>query len=130
MLAHPSELRPLSVEEYAAIQQFPQRWKLAGGTPQKYKQLGNAVPVGLGAAIGLALRNSMRRRKRIQLRAIGLIVCADPRRLHRLAARPQTVLNPERMRGVTGYHETRAWMSGRRRADVLKLVALEPPQPI
>lgn len=128
MLAHPSELRSLSVEEYAAIQQFPAEWKLAGGTPQKYKQLGNAVPVGLGVAIGLALRAAMRRRKRVEMpRTVGTIVCADPARLNRLAARPQTVLNPERMRRVKGLRAARDWMSGRRRAGILKLVRLEPP---
>ncbi|MGI8926383.1 MAG: DNA cytosine methyltransferase [Tepidiformaceae bacterium] len=54
-LCHPSETRPLSVQEYAAIQQFPPDYRFAGGTAQKYKQIGNAVPVGLGRAIGLGL---------------------------------------------------------------------------
>lgn len=129
MLAHPCELRSLSVEEYAAIQQFPAGWKLAGGTPQKYKQLGNAVPIGLGVAIGLALRTAMRRRKRVEMfRTVGTIVCADPCRLNRLAARPQTVLNPGRMRRVKGLQAARAWMSGQRRGGILKLVRLEPPR--
>ena len=48
---HPDELRPLSVREYMRIQQFPDDWKLAGGTSQKYKQVGNAVPVGLAYAV-------------------------------------------------------------------------------
>jgi DNA (cytosine-5)-methyltransferase 1 len=52
MLAHPTEDRPLSVEEYMAIQQFPGSWQLAGSLSAQYRQLGNAVPVGLGAAIG------------------------------------------------------------------------------
>jgi DNA (cytosine-5)-methyltransferase 1 len=54
-LCHPEETRPLSVQEYAAIQQFPPDYQFAGGTGQKYKQIGNAVPVGLGKAIGDAL---------------------------------------------------------------------------
>ena len=54
-LCHPTELRPLSVEEYAAIQQFPQDWRFAGGVASQYRQIGNAVPVGLGEAIGHAL---------------------------------------------------------------------------
>jgi DNA (cytosine-5)-methyltransferase 1 len=54
-LCHPEETRPLSVREYAAIQQFPRTFHFAGGTSQKYKQIGNAVPVGLGRAIGSAL---------------------------------------------------------------------------
>ncbi len=54
-LCHPEETRPLSVQEYAAIQQFPSDYFFAGGTAQKYKQIGNAVPVGLGKAIGAGL---------------------------------------------------------------------------
>jgi DNA (cytosine-5)-methyltransferase 1 len=55
-LCHPTELRPLSVREYARIQQFPDNWIFEGSTADKYRQVGNAVPVGLGYAIGNALR--------------------------------------------------------------------------
>jgi DNA (cytosine-5)-methyltransferase 1 len=58
-LCHPVETRPLSVQEYAAIQQFPPEYKFAGGTGAKYKQIGNAVPVGLGRAIGEGLLGVM-----------------------------------------------------------------------
>ena len=51
-LAHPTQNRPLSVEEYKRIQEFPDDWVVSGSLIQQYKQLGNAVPVGLGAAIG------------------------------------------------------------------------------
>jgi DNA (cytosine-5)-methyltransferase 1 len=51
-LCHPTELRPLSVKEYARIQQFPDDWIFEGTTVDKYRQIGNAVPVGLGYAIG------------------------------------------------------------------------------
>jgi len=44
-LCHPTELRPLSVAEYAAIQTYPEDFVLAGKTADKYRQLGNAVPV-------------------------------------------------------------------------------------
>lgn len=54
-LCHPDETRPLSVQEYAAIQQFPADYKFAGPTAHKYKQIGNAVPVGLGKAVGEAI---------------------------------------------------------------------------
>ena len=56
MLCHPEEIRPLSIQEYARIQQFPDTWKFAGTLAQKYKQVGNAVPVGLGYAAGKALK--------------------------------------------------------------------------
>lgn len=51
-LCHPTELRPLSVEEYARIQQFPDDWIFEGRIETVYKQIGNAVPVGLGYAAG------------------------------------------------------------------------------
>lgn len=52
MMCHPTKDRPLSVAEYARIQQFPDEWKFIGNTSSKYKQIGNAVPVGLAKAIG------------------------------------------------------------------------------
>ncbi len=55
MLCHPIKDRPLSIHEYARIQQFPEDWKFAGTTAEKYKQIGNAVPVGLAKAIGEAV---------------------------------------------------------------------------
>lgn len=52
MMCHPTKDRPLSVAEYARIQQFPDDWHFIGSTASKYKQIGNAVPVGLAKAIG------------------------------------------------------------------------------
>lgn len=52
LLCHPTLLRPLSIEEYARIQQFPDTWAFRGSITDIYKQIGNAVPVGLGYAIG------------------------------------------------------------------------------
>lgn len=51
-LGHPEEDRPLSIEEYKRIQEFPAKWKLAGPLIEQYKQVGNAVPLSLGAAVG------------------------------------------------------------------------------
>lgn len=50
-LCHPTENRPLSVEEYARIQEFPNDWEICGPILEQYKQIGNAVPVKLGEAI-------------------------------------------------------------------------------
>lgn len=55
MMCHPTMDRPLSVAEYARIQQFPDDWKFMGTTVDKYRQIGNAVPVGLSKAIGQVL---------------------------------------------------------------------------
>lgn len=51
-LAHPELDRPLSIEEYKRLQEFPENWQLAGPLVEQYKQIGNAVPLGLGHAIG------------------------------------------------------------------------------
>jgi len=56
-LAHPDDDRPLSVAEYARIQQFPDDWIFAGSLVNKYKQIGNAVPCGLGQAIAKTIIN-------------------------------------------------------------------------
>lgn len=50
-LCHPVENRPLSVEEYKAIQGFPMDWRICGKIEDQYKQIGNAVPIRLGRAI-------------------------------------------------------------------------------
>ncbi len=54
-ICHPVELRPLSVQEYKRIQQFPDDWVVCGKVTDQYRQIGNAVPVGLGAAVGRAI---------------------------------------------------------------------------
>lgn len=51
-LCHPDASRPLSVRECARIQGFPDSWQFQGSMNQQYLQVGNAVPVALGAAIG------------------------------------------------------------------------------
>lgn len=55
-LAHPEEDRPLSLEEYKRIQEFPDSWELAGPLIQQYKQVGNAVPISLGYAVGVLVK--------------------------------------------------------------------------
>ena len=55
MMCHPTQNRPLSVKEYARIQQFPDNWIFTGTTAAQYRQIGNAVPGGLAEAIGKAV---------------------------------------------------------------------------
>ena len=55
ILCHPTKFRPLSVREYMKIQQFPDWWNVQGATADCYRQIGNAVPIGLGKAIGSML---------------------------------------------------------------------------
>jgi DNA (cytosine-5)-methyltransferase 1 len=55
LLCHPEKLRPLSIEEYSRIQEFPDDWEFVGSTNKIYVQIGNAVPVGLGKVAGKTL---------------------------------------------------------------------------
>lgn len=66
-LCHPVKDRPLSVQEYKRIQEFPDDWILCGDTKAKYKQVGNAVPVSLGAAIGRHIVKLLKGKKIKQL---------------------------------------------------------------
>jgi DNA (cytosine-5)-methyltransferase 1 len=49
----------LSVKECARLQGFPDNWRLAGAMNRQYMQVGNAVPVHLGAAIGRTMLDGL-----------------------------------------------------------------------
>ena len=66
MLCHPRQDRPLSIKEYARIQQFPDDWKFTGTISAQYRQIGNAVPVGLAEAIGRAIISTANRTSTIE----------------------------------------------------------------
>lgn len=54
-IGHPYEDRPLSIEEYLAIQGFPKGYKINGTINDQYTQVGNAVPVELAKVIASQL---------------------------------------------------------------------------
>jgi DNA (cytosine-5)-methyltransferase 1 len=54
-MCHPEFVRPLSVRECARLQGFPDGWRFSGAMNQQYQQIGNAVPVHLGAAVAQAV---------------------------------------------------------------------------
>ena len=58
-VCHPDVVRPLSVRESARLQGFPDEWAFSGSMSSQYMQVGNAVPVHLGAAVGAALANHL-----------------------------------------------------------------------
>ena len=60
---HPEECRPFTVREYARIQTFPDDWQFSGSVGNQYKQIGNAVPVKLGEAIGKSIVDFLERYK-------------------------------------------------------------------
>lgn len=57
---HPLEVRPFSYRENARIQTFPDDWEFCGRLSERYKQVGNAVPVNLAKEIGIAIRKSLK----------------------------------------------------------------------
>ena len=67
-LAHPVEDRPLSIEEYKRLQELPDNWELSGPLIQQYKQVGNAVPVSLGFAVGRLINNLLSGIEIVQLK--------------------------------------------------------------
>jgi len=62
-LCHPKKPRPLTYKECALLQGFPINWKFAGSLSQKYKQIGNAVPVRLAYHLGKTIIDSIERRQ-------------------------------------------------------------------
>lgn len=53
---HPTEHRGLSLREAATLQTFPVSYKFIGGYDSIERQIGNAVPVWMAEALGLAVR--------------------------------------------------------------------------
>jgi DNA (cytosine-5)-methyltransferase 1 len=54
-LCHPEQVRPISVCEAASLQGFPSEWQFVGAMNTQYMQIGNAVPIHLGQAVGRAI---------------------------------------------------------------------------
>lgn len=122
MVCHPRKLRPLSVAEYARVQQFPDGWQFAGGIPQKYIQIGNAVPCGLGTAVGQMIKKAVRRAA--DPTVAGTITCPDRILIERYLQRPRTIMNPQRMRKVKGAEAAKEWLGTEQlvRLKVLKYI--------
>lgn len=58
-LCHPTEVRALSLREYARIQEFPDDWEFFGKTTEQYAQVGNAVPTRLGEVAGTVIADAL-----------------------------------------------------------------------
>lgn len=117
-LCHPDKLRPLTVKEYAKIQQFPRSWKFVGSIQQKYMLIGNAVPVGLGEGIGKALLTTMQKTARRKPTAaeikerLGSVSCVDPALEARILKRKRkTQLNPPHMLNTQDREAINEWLA-------------------
>jgi DNA (cytosine-5)-methyltransferase 1 len=113
MLCHPTAMRVLSVKEYARIQQFPADWKFEGTIASQYRQIGNAVPVGLGAALGRAVRAAWSRRS--GTRELGAVETHNADLVRKMSARPITILNPPHLRPAADDNAKAAWAKTSRR---------------
>lgn len=60
---HPEETRPFTVREYARIQSFPDDWLFSGGITEKYRQIGNAVPVELARHVAVQIEKAIKQYK-------------------------------------------------------------------
>lgn len=58
-ICHPDETRPLTVKEYSRLQGFPDAWNFVGSTVQKYRMIGEAVPVELAKNIAAAIKKNL-----------------------------------------------------------------------
>lgn len=58
-LCHPSEDRPLSVKEYARLQNFPDNWIFKGPLPSRYQIIGQATPILLAQALAHAISQQL-----------------------------------------------------------------------
>jgi DNA (cytosine-5)-methyltransferase 1 len=111
MLAHPDELRTLSLRELARLQGFDDDWTFAGGIHPQFSQVGNAVPVPLGEAVGGVFSSLIDGESTADPARCGVVACADAKLVDRFNARPRTVLNPQRMRGDQTLAAARKWMA-------------------
>lgn len=112
MLAHPDELRALSVRELARLQGFDDDWTFAGGVHPQFSQVGNAVPIPLGEAMGHVFGDLMKGKITADPARCGIVACADAQLVERFNARPRTILNPKRMRSDQTLDAARKWMAG------------------
>lgn len=116
MLCHPVKNRPLSVEEYARIQEFPDDYTFVGSISDKYLLIGNAVPLGLGRAIGRMLMDTMTASEENGLprdvgQRRGQVMCGDPSLEKRLQRRSKTLLPPPRFRANSDPKAAKQWLA-------------------
>lgn len=109
-LCHPTEVRALSLKEYAAIQEFPATWEFCGTPAERYAQVGNAVPVRLGSVAGDVIANALDK-----LLARGMRPYRKPPTNYRIVYMQSHV----RTRQWYKAGQVKVWNDGRRNDDTL-----------
>lgn len=66
---HPRQHRTITVREAARLQTFPDDFRFAGPPSAAFKQIGNAVPVRLGAVVGKSIVESLQRSEKKDVNA-------------------------------------------------------------
>lgn len=61
MFIHPVLNRPISVREYARVQGFPEDWDIVGSLSDKYRLIGNAVPVHLSYSVAMHVKKLLKK---------------------------------------------------------------------
>ena len=70
---HPTESRYITAREAAVLQSFPNDFIFDGTISQQWRQIGNAVPVLLGKAIGNSILKTYREQKKLQSTSYGSV---------------------------------------------------------
>jgi len=98
------------------LQQFPDTWKFFGLARQKYTQIGNAVPTGLGKVIGKMLKHVATDTDEHGLPKdasprLGKVIAADQKLENSLQCRLKTQLHPPWKRKNKDPEAARKWLS-------------------
>jgi DNA (cytosine-5)-methyltransferase 1 len=109
-LATKGARRKLTLGECAALQTFPAGYPFAGAVEDRYRQVGNAVPPTLAAAVARAIRTAEEGAATIRESLPALGALADrvlARAVALLRAHPPRGIDPEEVDGFVARHRDR-----------------------
>ena len=104
-MCHPDEVRALTVGECASIQEFPRNWEFSGRTSDKYKQIGNAVPLKLGEVAGHCASDLLSRINLIDEGNINIDPVSVPSRIEHLRSHVRTKRYWHKGQALAGDHD-------------------------